>query len=184
MKMPMGKATMKAKTLLPLLIAAIAIAGDQASKAWAMGSLRIEEYRPLIGDLFGIQLKYNYGAAFSFLSSSTVIITVIAAVAICALPYAAYKTSSLAWRISLALIWAGAVGNFIDRLVHDPGIGRGYVVDFLAYGDLFVGNVADIVLVVGVILSVVLSFSGVAFSPATQGERAGASLEAREGDHA
>lgn len=159
---------MKAKILLPLLIAALGIAIDQLSKVWAMGNLTIEEYIPVIGDFFGIQLKYNYGAAFSFLSSSTLIITLIALAAILALPYAAYRSSSLAWRISLALIWSGAVGNFIDRIIHDPGIGRGYVVDFLAYGDLFVGNIADIVLVLGVILSVVLSFRGVAFSPETQ----------------
>ena len=43
----------------------------------------------------------------------------------------------------------GAVGNLIDRLSAEPGFGVGHVTDFIGYGNLFVGNVADIWIVLG-----------------------------------
>ena len=46
----------------------------------------------------------------------------------------------------------GAVGNLIDRLTADPGFGVGHVTDFIAYGTWFVGNVADIWIVLGAAL--------------------------------
>ena len=39
----------------------------------------------------------------------------------------------------------------IDRLIQPPGIGVGHVVDFINYNGFFVGNVADIWIVVGAI---------------------------------
>ena len=48
------------------------------------------------------------------------------------------------------LVLGGAVGNLVDRLVNPPSWGQGHVTDFLAYGDLFVGNVADVFVVAGV----------------------------------
>ena len=48
------------------------------------------------------------------------------------------------------VFWGGAVGNLVDRLLNPPSFGQGQVTDFLAYGDLFVGNVADVFVVAGV----------------------------------
>ena len=41
-----------------------------------------------------------------------------------------------------------------------PGPGRGHVVDFIDYFGLFIGNVADIAIVVGAGIIMVLSFRG------------------------
>lgn len=47
----------------------------------------------------------------------------------------------------------GAIGNLIDRLFSPPpGFGVGHVTDFLAYGNLFIGNLADVALGAGVIV--------------------------------
>ncbi len=54
------------------------------------------------------------------------------------------------WGLALGLVLGGAVGNLIDRIMNPPAFGRGHVTDFLAYGDLFVGNVADVFVVIGV----------------------------------
>ena len=45
-----------------------------------------------------------------------------------------------------------------------PGPGRGHVVDFIDYFGLFIGNVADIAIVVAAGIIVVLSFRGTALS--------------------
>ena len=49
-----------------LLIAVIVVLIDQGTKVWAEAALTERERVPLIGDLLGLQLAYNPGAAFSF----------------------------------------------------------------------------------------------------------------------
>lgn len=49
-------------------------------------------------------------------------------------------------RLGGALLWAGAWGNFIDRLAY------GYVLDFLELPRFLVFNVADSAVVVGAVL--------------------------------
>jgi signal peptidase II len=66
------------------------------------------------------------------------------------------KTKVYHWvRVALILIAAGAVGNFIDRLLN------GYVIDFLYFAliDFPVFNVADIFVVCGsFLLGIVVIF--------------------------
>ena len=52
--------------------------------------------------------------------------------------------------LALGMVLGGAVGNLVDRLGNPPAIGQGHVTDFLAYGSLFVGNIADVFVVAGV----------------------------------
>lgn len=49
-----------------LLIAVVVVLIDQGTKVWAEATLTDRERIPLIGDLLGLQLAYNPGAAFSF----------------------------------------------------------------------------------------------------------------------
>ncbi len=58
------------------------------------------------------------------------------------------------------LLLGGALGNLVDRFLRAPGPGRGHVVDFIDYFGLFVGNVADIAIVVAAGLIMVLTFRG------------------------
>jgi signal peptidase II len=51
--------------------------------------------------------------------------------------------------LAIGLLMGGAVGNLIDRLTGEPGFDVGHVTDFIAYGTWFVGNVADIWIVLG-----------------------------------
>ena len=58
--------------------------------------------------------------------------------------------------IAFGLVLGGAITHLGDRLFRDPGFARGHVVDFIAYGNWFVGNVADIAIVGGVAYAVLL----------------------------
>jgi signal peptidase II len=46
--------------------AVVVVVIDQGTKVWAEATLSEHERIPLIGDLLGLQLAYNPGAAFSF----------------------------------------------------------------------------------------------------------------------
>jgi signal peptidase II len=153
-----------------VLVAVLVLVLDQASKAWALGSLTEGERTPLLEDLFGLQLMFNPGAAFSFATGMTWIFTVAALGVVVVVVRVADRLGSRGWALGLGLLLGGAVGNLIDRLLRPPAFGRGHVVDFLAYGDLFIGNVADIAIVAAAALIVLLSARGIAMD----GTRAGA----------
>lgn len=137
-------------------LACIAAAGvvliDQASKAAALSALSEEERIPLLGDLLGLQLAFNPGALLSLGSGATWLITLLGVGATAALVVAATRARTTGWAVGIGLILGGAMGNLIDRLFAPPALGRGHVIDFLAYGNWFIGNLADVALGAGVLV--------------------------------
>ena len=125
---------------------------DQGSKALALAELSEDDRIPLLGDWLGLQLAFNPGTVMSLGSDSTWLLTVIATAASIALLIAAARTRSAGWAVAIGLVWGGAVGNLLDRLFAPPGFGRGHVTDFLAYGNWFIGNLADVALGAGVVV--------------------------------
>lgn len=142
--------------------AVLVLAVDQATKVWALAALTEGERTPLLGDLFGLQLMFNPGAAFSFATGMTWIFTVAAIGVVVVVVRVADRLGSRGWALGLGLLLGGALGNLVDRLLRPPALGRGHVVDFLAYGDLFIGNVADIAIVAAAAIIVLLSARGIA----------------------
>lgn len=126
------------------LMSALALVTDQVTKIWALENLSVGEVRPFIGSFIRLQLVFNPGAAFSFLAHSTWIFTIVAVVMSGAVIYVIPRIHSLAWACALGLLLGGAIGNLIDRLVRPPAFGVGHVIDFLNWNGWFVGNVADI----------------------------------------
>ena len=130
------------------LVAIVVVLVDQLTKAWAASALADGHRVALLGDLLGLVLVRNPGAAFSFATGQTWIFTVVAVVVTVIVLRASRRLASRWWAVTLGLVLGGAVGNLIDRLVRSPGVFRGHVVDFIDYGGYFVGNVADIAIVV------------------------------------
>ena len=105
---------------------------------------------PVIDGVVGFRLVHNFGAAWGSFSGM-VIVLVIVSIVLCAiiLAYMIYvaKEASVLETVGLALIFAGGLGNMIDRLV------RGYVVDFVE--PLFIDfpnfNIADAGITCGII---------------------------------
>ena len=142
-------------------ISALVLVVDQISKVWAISSLVEGERRDLVGTLLGLQLVYNPGAALSIAEGMTWVLTIVATVVIVVVVRASRRIGSWAWAVALGLLLGGALGNLIDRLAREPGFARGEVVDFIAYADWFVGNVADIAIVSAAVLVVILAALGV-----------------------
>lgn len=139
-----------------LAVAAIVAAGivviDRATEAAALAALSEEARIPLLGDLFGLQLAFNPGAILFLGSGFTGVLTLVGAGAVVWLIIAAPRARMAGLAVGFGFILGGALGHLIDRLSSLPGFGVGYVTDFLAYGNLFIGNLADVALGAGVIV--------------------------------
>ncbi|WP_421733369.1 signal peptidase II [Cellulomonas sp.] len=146
-------------TLVSISVAVLVL--DQLSKAWALASLVEGERRELVGSLLGLQLVFNSGAALSIATGMTWVLTIVATVVVVVVVRASRRIGSRAWAVALGLLLGGAIGNLVDRLVREPGFAQGEVVDFIAYADWFVGNVADIAIVVAAVLVVILAALGI-----------------------
>ena len=153
----------RTKTLVTVfvLIAVGVVIADQATKLWALAALKEGDRTPVLGDLLGVTLVRNEGAALSIGTGMTWVFTVAAVVVTVVVLRIANRLGSRGWTLALGLLLGGAVGNLIDRLFREPGFARGHVVDFIAYGDWFVGNVADIAIVAAAALMVILGIRGV-----------------------
>lgn len=154
--------TRRSRALVAILvIAAVVVLADQLTKLWATSTLKEGEYHSVLGTLLGLQLTYNSGAAFSFLVNATWVFTIIAALAVVALLWFSRLVGSRAWAVAFGLLLGGAVTHLGDRLFRAPSFGQGHVVDFIAYVNWFIGNVADIAIFCGAVLALVLSVAGV-----------------------
>ena len=146
-------------TAWALLIAVAVVLIDQGTKAWAEATLTEHERIPLIGDLLGLQLAYNPGAAFSFGEGSTWVFTLIAVAATVTAIVFAFRVRRPGWAVVIGALGGAAASHAGDRLFRQPGFAQGHVVDFLAYGNWFIGNVADIVIVTAAIAGALLMIS-------------------------
>lgn len=142
-------APVRRRTGLIALLALLTATVDQVTKVWALAALTPGDPVDLIGRWFRLNLIHNPGAAFSVGDGATWALTALAIGIVIVGARFARTVTSRSWALGLGLVLGGAVGNLVDRLVRDPGPFRGHVVDFLDYGGLFVGNVADIAIVGG-----------------------------------
>ncbi|MFD0593580.1 signal peptidase II [Catellatospora coxensis] len=112
-----------------------------------------------------MSLTRNSGAAFSLLEDHTYIFPIIALIVLSVLGYMARRLRSLPWAIALGMIIGGVFGNLVDRVFRAPAPFHGHVVDFIsvfdAHGRAFpIFNVADMALVGGVSLAILLELQG------------------------
>jgi signal peptidase II len=160
-----------------LVLAATVLVADQLTKWWALSALEAGERVPLLGDLLGLRLIFNPGAAFSIATGMTWLLTIVVVGVVVAILRAVRRIGSRGWAVALGLLLGGALGNLGDRLFRDPGFARGHVVDMIDYG-VFVGNVADVAIVAAAGLIMLLGLRGIGVDGSRQ--HAGAA-EPREG---
>lgn len=130
--------------LLLTVVCVLAYAADQVTKWVALEQLAGGRVVPVVDGWFSLRLLFNPGAAFSLGEGTTWLFTGVAVVVVVVIVRTSRRLGSTRWALALGFLLGGALGNLTDRLVREPGFARGHVIDFLAYGDWFVGNVADI----------------------------------------
>lgn len=151
--------------LVWLILSALVIGLDQLTKAIVRDTLVPYTPHEVIPHLLNWTLAFNRGAAFSFLAASSGWQTwlfggLAVAVSIGLIVWLA-RTRRGEWRtaLPLALIIGGALGNFVDRLVH------GRVTDFIqVYWRAWsypAFNIADSAITIGAVLLIAFGlFSG------------------------
>ncbi|MBA3832673.1 MAG: signal peptidase II [Chthoniobacterales bacterium] len=134
---------------------------DQLTKLLVLRFIDPAEPRVLIPDFFALVHVTNSGAAFGSFANNNGFFIALSCVALVVVTVLLLRREfSDAWRrIALALLLAGILGNFTDRLLH------GHVIDFLLF-DLHVRfadpfpafNVADSCICIAVLCFIVHSF--------------------------
>ena len=128
----MAKFSIKKNISLIIIFFSI-ILFDQLTKILVVKNFQLYESMSIF-PLFNLTFVVNYGFAFGFLNNSSlnqiIVICVIFSI-IAYFLYLLFKTQDQFFRFSLILVLSGAVGNFIDRVIH------GFVIDFI---DIYLGS--------------------------------------------
>lgn len=150
---------------LYLGLAIVLLVLDRWTKHLVASTMELYSHEDVVPGLFRLYHTRNTGIAFSLFDDAGPLVKewILPAVGVLAVGFIIYlffQTAASAWltRLSLALIFAGALGNLYDRIVF------GYVTDFL---DVYVNghhwpafNVADSAISVGAVLLLLTSLRG------------------------
>jgi signal peptidase II len=147
-------------------VALVVILLDRLTKAWAVDVMlpRMQSGDgpiDVIGSLVRLTYTENTGAAFSLGTGYTWVFSIIAVVVAVVILRTSRKLGSVGWSVAFGGLLGGLLGNLIDRLTRPPGVGMGSVVDFIAFPNFPVFNVADMAIVGSAILMVILSLRGI-----------------------
>ena len=145
-----------------LAIAAVVLAGDQVSKALVVSRLTGHPPVRLLDGLITLQLTFNAGAAFSFGTSYTAVIALVAVATVVLISRTARRLRSRGWAVALGLLLGGTLGNLSDRLVRAPGPLRGRVVDWINLPHFpWTFNIADSAITCAAVLIVILALRNI-----------------------
>jgi len=146
------------------LVAALALAADQASKNLLLYGFQFKELgrdaRIELAPFADLVMVWNRGVSYGLLQAGslagTIALTVFSLAAVAALSWWLRKADRQILAVGLGLVIGGAIGNVIDRVLY------GAVADFFhfhAFGrDWYVFNVADAAITVGVVLLLLDAF--------------------------
>lgn len=133
-----------------LILVGLIVGLDAITKATISRVFDYGERFEVIKDFFWLTYLKNTGAAWSILEGQKWFFVIISFIAMCAMLYFYLKSENkqTIYRLSLLILFAGTLGNFMDRAL------LGYVRDFLSFKIVNyyfpVFNVADISLNIGV----------------------------------
>ena len=142
--------------VLGALFAVVLIFLDQITKLLAVAKLKGQDAFVIIKGVFELHYLENRGAAFGVMQGKKVFFIIITIVMVLFLIYAFGRIPAekrfYPLHVICITLFAGAVGNFIDRVIHN------YVIDFFYFSliDFPIFNVADIYVTCSVALFVIL----------------------------
>ncbi|UWX98254.1 signal peptidase II [Arthrobacter zhaoxinii] len=156
-----GRARRGVPAFIMLAAAAAAVVLDQLTKFWVVRTMTEGQVTDVLPPVLRWHFIRNPGAAFSIGTDYTWVFTIIMVLVSGFLIYLMFRVRSLAWATALGLVLGGALGNLTDRLFREPSFGQGHVVDFIAFPNFAIFNIADSCVVCGVILVCLLTLRGI-----------------------
>ncbi len=125
---------------------------DQIVKLVVINNMNLNQSIVVINNFFSISYVRNIGAAFGLFAGKQILLIIVTMIFIYFLIdyILKIKKKDVFKIIYFSMILSGAIGNLIDRIF------RGFVIDYLDFKLLFydfpVFNLADILIVVGMLL--------------------------------
>jgi signal peptidase II len=153
-----------ARAIAALAFAAVCVWGlDQGVKALVVSHLSYGQTVDVLGSVLQLHYVTNPGAAFSFATGQTWIFSIVAAAVVVVIIVTARRIKSMWWAVLFGMLLGGALGNLTDRLIREPGFGRGQVVDFIYTPWMMpaIYNIADSFICISMALFVLLTLFGV-----------------------
>ncbi len=137
------------------IVAAVVIVLDQVSKGLLRSSLAFGASTTVVPGVLTLVRTTNSGVAFSALSGSVVVVTLLALAVLALLLsfFARLATRRLLW-LPTGMVAGGALGNLIDR------VRLGAVTDFIKLPHWPAFNVADSAVTLGVVALVLMLTRG------------------------
>ena len=134
--------------LLYLLVTILTLGLDIAVKAWVVANIPVGASVSVIPGVISLTHLQNTGAAWSMFEGQQWFFYIITAVALVAVAFMWRDSKGhVLYRLGLALMVSGALGNFIDR-VHQQYVTDMFQLDFINFP---IFNVADLCLTLGVV---------------------------------
>jgi signal peptidase II len=160
MKGTMQRRSTHSENMPILFFSLIIIVFDQISKLMIKSRFNLHESYQVFGNMLHFTYVQNPGIAFGIHFGTTWFYALFAGIASLFLLFYIYRMrrSRFAFRLALAFILGGAIGNLIDRFAH------GEVIDFIEIGFAtwrwpFIFNVADIAVSIGIVILIVLAIT-------------------------
>lgn len=126
---------------------------DQIIKKWTTNSLHLHASKAGIEGVFDFYYIRNKGAGWGILQGQMWFFYIITLIIIVYFVFLIYKhrQSNVFLKLTYGLLLGGAVGNFIDRVVH------GYVIDMfrLSFINFPIFNIADVALSLGILFLII-----------------------------
>ena len=121
-----------------LWVTLLILVADQITKVWVKLTMLPQESIPVLGDFVRLTFTENPGMAFGLSLGSKLFLTLFSLVATVLIGVYLWhvRKGPTGYRVALALILGGALGNIIDRVFY--GLIWGY-------DQLFYGNVVDFI---------------------------------------
>lgn len=142
------------KNILGVFYFVIFLFVDQITKILIMSNFSYSQSKEIISGFFYLTFIKNYGSAFGFFQGRLVMFYIATIIAMFLL-YHLYKQMKFKYKnILFAMIFAGVIGNLIDR------IRLGYVIDFLHFKffthSFYIFNFADVYLSIGILATIII----------------------------
>ncbi len=130
------------------------VALDQATKELALQALQ-DAHVDVIEGVLRFRLTYNSGGAFGLLPGLPGFFLIATLVIVAAILIGVRKVEDERWAIPLGMVLGGGLGNAADRVFRDTG---GGVVDFIDLHVWPLFNVADMSIVLGALVILILGW--------------------------
>ena len=142
------------------IISFICIIFDQIIKFIINNNINLYDQNTIIDNFFNLTNVRNYGAAWSILTGSRIMLIIVTILIMIGLYYFFIRKEKLKKyeKVIYGFLYGGIIGNLIDRIF------RGYVIDYLEFyifGYSFpVFNLADILIVISMFFIIISVIKG------------------------